>query len=158
MPGMQTEESDRKLDCWCCFMLNRINKFNPNKRGQTTGLLKGWLDPAGNFHDMGKDAHVSWMQKHMGIKNVPPNQSDIWDQMMSKAYGDGWVRIGDSGAISMYYSDLAISNTDSYIKNTFFKHMDVIVNLEDKHVFCNLKMDDIFSSGLKKALDKSLQL
>ncbi len=136
--------------------LNKVDLKN-NKSQIITTLLKGWLDPMGKFHNMGKDAHVSWMQKHMGIKNVLPHQTEVWDKIMRKAYGDSWVRIGDSGEISMYYSDLSISNTDKYIKKNFPKNMFVIVNLEDKHVYCNLKMEDVLASGLRMALDFSMR-
>ena len=136
-------------------MLNQIES-NPNKKCQTTAFPKGWLDPAGNFHDMGKDAHVSWLQKHLG--KTGGNAQD-WDAMMNEAYGLGWVRVGGSGRMSLFYgSDIAITNAQRYIEDNIPKDMKVIVDLEDRgHKLINFVSAEAWNGNLKSVVDFQLQ-
>lgn len=67
-------------------------------------LKDGWIDPSGKFFDLGRDAHVSWMENRLGIKCSGAQE---WEDIMAKSYNDGWIRVSEGSLIGKSIDRLA---------------------------------------------------
>lgn len=115
----------------------KLNKFGQESISilKISGLQKnvGWIDPAGNFHDVGDESHQDWIEKKENIG-------------FDLALSEGWVRVTFGGTgYEFEYQKLTTSSKNEIISILVdkVKHRGIDI---DRTIYADVRFNESLKS------------